>query len=512
MSARRFGIILSVTILLAATSGIARPAKPRAARPARAARGAAAPAVPAHPKDLRFPPLDYAAPNRLESRHVLGNGVPVYIVEDHGLPLVDFSITARGGDYMDPDGKAGLAAITCDQMRSGGAGALDADAFDEEADFLALDMSIGSGSRESQASINSLSKDLDRALDLLFLALREPRFQQDRIDLYKTQVRQALERRNDSTTSIENREWMRLMYEGHFESRQTTTTSLDAISRDDMIAFGQALWNPANFVIGVSGDVEAAEILAKLEARFTAWPPGSTAPPTPKPAHRPAKGIWIVDKPDVNQSRVSLGHLSTTWDDPRVPAIDVMNDILGGGGFTSYIMRAVRSDAGLAYSAGSGIGFGREYPRSLRASFQSKNASVARALRITIDQMERIRNTVPTAEDLDVTKNSLIGTFPQRFASPQAKIRVFVNDEIIGRPADWWDKYRPAIKAVTGEDVKRVANELLHPDDLTILVVGKKAEVLAGEADHPDFSIAKMAGPQGIIDIPLPDPGTMIYP
>ena len=492
MSARSFGTSLALTIIIAASAD----ARTKAPRPTRAGRGAAASAIPAHPRDLKFPPLEYAAPNRLEYRHVLSNSVPVYIVEDHGLPLVNLSITARGGDYMDPEGKAGLAAITCDQMRSGGAGTLEADAFDEEVDFLALNMGIGAGQRESSASINVLSKDLDRALDMLFLALREPRFQQDRIDLYKTQAKQGLERRNDSTTSIENREWRRLVFGNHFESRQPTTTSMDAITRDDMIAFRQALWNPSNFVIGVSGDVKTADILARLETRLAGWAKGMPAPPAPLPTHQPKKGIWIVDKPDVNQSRVSAGHLATTWDDPRVPTIDVMNEILGGGGFTSYITRTVRSDAGLAYSANSGVGLGREYPKSFRALFQSKNGSVARALRITIEQIGRIRNTVPTAEDLDVTKNSLIGTFPQRFASPQAKIRVFVDDEILGRPADWWDKYRPAIKAVTGEDVKKVANELLHPDKLTILVVGKKAEVLAGEADHPDESLAKMAGPE----------------
>ncbi|MEM7249613.1 MAG: hypothetical protein AAF533_30180, partial [Acidobacteriota bacterium] len=210
-----------------------------------------------HPDQLVYPPLTYQAPDRSQYRHELNNGIPVYVVTDGSLPLIDIAITARGGDYLDPPGKEGLAGITCNQMRDGGAGDMDPKTYDEEIDFLAVSVGVGSGNRESTASLNVLSKDLDAGLDLLFDALRRPRFDAERLALYKKRRHQRLERRNDSTPGIERREWQRLIYgDDHFESAQVTKGSLDSISRQDMIDFHQRLWHPGNLIIAVSGDVE----------------------------------------------------------------------------------------------------------------------------------------------------------------------------------------------------------------------------------------------------------------
>lgn len=472
----------------------------------------AAAEIPAHPNDLKYQPLAYEAPNRERFRHVLGNGVPVYVVEDHGLPLVEVTVTARGGSYLDPAGKEGLAGFTADQMRSGGAGDLDADAFDQKADFLAVDVGVSAGPRESTARVNSLSKDLDAALDLLFLALKRPRFQQDRMDLYRTQVKQALEHRNDDTSDIELREWKRLIYGDHFEARQATTTALDSITRDDLVAFHGKVWSPANLIIAVTGDVKTADALARLEKRFAGWSQGARVPDPPKPTHVPPVGVFVVDKPDVPQTRVSVGHLATTWDDPRRPSLEVMNEILGGGGFTSRIVKRVRSDEGLAYSAGSVIGFGRTYPQSFRVGFQSENKSVARAVDIVLAELDRIRKEDVGAGELDIARSAIVESFPQRFATASAKAAVFVDDELTGRPADYWQKYRGQIQAVNAASLREAAQQFLHPDKLTILAVGKVDDVLRGDPDHVDHSLAKTAGATAILAIPLPEPGTLKYP
>ena len=469
--------------------------------------------IPKHPNELKFPPLKYDAPNREQVRHVLSNGVPVYVVEDHGLPLVNVNVTVRGGAYMDPEDHAGLAAMTADQMRSGGAGDLDADAFDQQVDFLALNFGMGGGPKESTANVNTLSKDLDKALDLLFMAMKSPRFQQDRIDLYKSQTKQNLEHRNDSTTDIEGREWRRLLYgTDTFESRQPTTKTIDAITREDLQAFHDRVWNPANMILAVSGDVKTADVLAALEKRFAGWAAGQKSPEVPVPTHVAEPGVFLIDKPDVNQTRVSIGQRSVTWNDPRWASLEIMNEILGGGGFTSRITRSVRSDKGLAYSAGSGMGFGRTYPMTFRVVFQSKNPSVAQAVDLSLQEIDRIRKEPVTPEELDTAKNSFIETFPQRFSSAQEKAGVFVDDELTGRPPDWWEKWRPAIQAVDAKAVQNAAQTFLQPDKLTILAVGKVDEVLAGNPDAADHSLSKTAASTGIKQIPLPDAGTLKYP
>ncbi len=480
---------------------------------ATAAPAPAASPIVSHPDKLTFQPLAYAAPNRDKHRHALSNGVTVFVIEDRALPLVTVGFTCRGGSYLEPEGKWGLAAMTADQMRSGGAGDLDADAFDARADFLAINLDTGSGGRESSATMNCLSKDMGAALDLTFTMLRSPRFQPDRIDLYKTQLKQQLERRNDSTTDIEQREWRRLMYGAdHFESRQPTVASIGSITRDDLVAFHARMWSPANLIVTVTGDVATADALAALEKRFAGWAVGEAVPPVPKPTHVPPVGVFVVNKDDVNQTRVSAGHLSTTWDDPRKPAIEVMNEILGGGGFASRILKRVRSDEGLAYSAGSGIGFGREYPSSLRVAFQSKNKSVAQALDLALGEVARIRTEPVTASELDIAKSSIIESFPQRFSSARAKAGTFVDDELAGRPADYWEKYRPGIQAVTAANVMEAASSLLKPEAMAILVVGKVDEVLAGDPDKPDHALARTAARTGIMQIPLPEPGNLVYP
>jgi len=220
----------------------------------------------------------------------------------------------------------------------------------------------------------------------------------------------------------------------------------------------------------------------------------------------------MVDKPEVNQSRVSMGHLGILRSNPDQFAVRMMNHILGGGGFTSRIMSRVRSDEGLAYSASSRFGLGVYYPATFNASFQSMNGRCAQATSIVIEELERIRNEKVSEEELTTARNSSIETFPRFFADASSVSGTFAEDEYTGREKGYWDKYRDRIAAVTREDVLRVAQKYLHPDRLAILVVGKIEEVLKGNPDKPEYQFDKIAKDKEIKRIPLPDPMTMVYP
>ena len=475
--------------------------------------GAQAPGIPAHPRELTFEPLAFEPPRAARHRHTLPGGVVVFIVEDHALPLVDVSVLVRTGGYLDPAGKAGLAALTGSQMRAGGTASLAAAEFDEEVAFLAAEIGSSIGDTMGQAGLNCLTKDVDTALDLLFDMLRRPRFDQDRLELAKSQLLQGMERRNDSTRSIEGREWGRLMRgAGHFSTRPATRASVESITREDLVAFHERYYHPGGFIFAVSGDVEPEEILAKLSARLDGWAASSEpVPDVPAPAHDPPAALYGVDKPDVNQGRVSIGHLGTTRDNPDRYPLLVMNDILGGGGFTSRLLTRVRSDEGLAYSAGSSFGMGTYYDGVFRVAFQSRSETVARAAAIVLEEIERIRTEPVGDAELSTSIASFVETFTRNFSTAAATAGLFARDEYTARDPEYLLRYRERISAVTAEDVLRVAREYLHPERLVMLVVGNLDAVEDGDPDNPDYALEEVAGAP-LRRIPLPDPFSMEYP
>ena len=352
--------------------------------------------------------------------------------------------------------------------------------------------------------MNFLAKDADKALELFFEMLRHPAFRQDRLDLYKSQQLQQIERRNDRTDSIESREWNRLTRgDEFFTSILPTKASVSSLTREDLLAFHKAYYIPANFIFAVSGDFRTDELKTKLEQAMAGWTgSGERVPPVPQPDYTPVPGVYMVNKADVNQARVSLGHLGIQRGNPDEFAIDMMNDILGGSGFTSRIMNRVRSDEGLAYSAGSSFAPGVYYEGVFRAYFQSKSATAAQATQIVLDEIERIRKERVTPDELETVKNNAIEIFPRFFSTPAAVAGTFANDEFTGRPAGYWETYRDNIRKVSVGDVLRVA----------ILAVGNVDDILKGNPDDPQYSFEKIAGGKPITRVPLPDPNTMIYP
>ncbi len=470
--------------------------------------------IPAHPNDLVFGSIDFDPPDPEPLRHELAGGIPAYVVEDHELPLVNVSVLMRTGAYT---GMAqvtpGLAGLTGSQMRNGGTGSLPPGELDETLDFLAAQMGGGIGATSGNFNMNCLTKDLDRCLELFFEMLRHPGFDEERLALAKSQLVQGMQRRNDSTTSIERREWGRLLRgTEHYSTAPSTEEGINAITSDDLQAFHQYSVHPGNFIFAISGDVETEAILGKIGDYLADWPAGEVSGDVPAPDHEPQPGLYLVNKEDVNQARVVLGHLGTTRDNPDRYAIMVMNHVLGGGGFTSRVMSRVRSDEGLAYSAGCSYAFGTYYEGSFRCSFQSRSEAVARATAIVLEEIERIRNEPVTEEEIATAKASYIDTFTRNFASARQVAGMFANLELTGRDPDYLKTYRDNVAAVTTDDVMRVAREYMHPDRLVLLAVGNVGDILAGDPDNPDSTLEGLAPGGNVVRIPLPDPMTMLYP
>jgi predicted Zn-dependent peptidase len=469
------------------------------------------PSIPAHPDDLKFQDIAFEPPKAADHRVMLGNGMVVYIAEDRALPLVNISLTLRAGKWQEPTGKEGLASLAGSQMRRGGAGTFTAEQLDEKLDFLAAQIGTGIEDTSGSASLNCLTDNLDESLRLFALVLREPRFQEDRLALAKEQALQAMKKRNDDSGDIEAREWPLLMLgPGHFSTRLSTEASLKSITREDLVAFHRKYVHPSNMIAAVSGSFDRAILLKKLEQAFAAWPSAKpVVPAIPGELQTAAPGLYRIQK-DVNQGRFSLGLPVVKRDSPDIYALEVMNEILGGSGFQARITRTVRSNEGLAYSAGSGISFGVWWPGRFRASFQSKSRSVSYAAKLVLEEIRKLREAPVTAEELEVIKKNALTTFPSSFASAAQSMGTFANDEYTGRAPGFWQSYRQKIAAVTAEDVQRVARTYLVPEKMVALVVGDQKEIELGDEKNP-VKLDDLFGGHSTT-LALPDPMTLKRP
>ena len=467
-------------------------------------------AVPERPERFSFPPLNYEPPSAADYRVQLKAGPVAYVVPDRTLPLVNIGVYVRAGQYLEPAGKEGLAELTGWLLAHGGAGTNTAEQMEERLAFLAADLEADIADTQGSVSLNLLSKDLDEGLGILKDVIFAPHFQDDKITLRKQQLLQEMKQRNDDSAAIEAREKVILaLGENFWMNRYPTAASLDALTRSDVESFHHRWFLPENFVIAVSGDFDRAEMIAKLEKLFGDAHSGGGSPPIPTNTVFCAPGIYLVNKPDVNQGRVSMFLPGIQRDNPDFYAVTVMNDILGGGGFTSRILNRVRSDEGLAYSAGSRFSGGVYFPLTFTALFQSKSRTVAYAASIVLEELKKIAAAPVTDAELNIAKRAYIERFPRNFATKSQVAAVLASEEFTGRYAtdpQYWKKFRAKIDAVTAADVQRVAKKYLTPEKLTILVVGNKEEILVGHPNHP-VKLEEVGGK--IIDLPLRDPLTM---
>lgn len=467
--------------------------------------------IPDRPEKLQFQPLVYNPPNPADYRVELKSGPVTYILPDRELPLVNLVVKVRVGKYLEPKGKEGLASFVGYLLSKGGTKSWSAEEFEEHTAFLAADVDSNIGDTQGSVSINLLSKDLDEGLRILREVLTSPRFQDDKIDLRRQQLLQQMKQRNDDSRDIENRERDFLTRgENFWSNRHSTKASLESITRADLEAFHHIWFQPGNIVVAANGDFDRAALIAQLEKLFADWHfPGARPPAIPDNTEFAKPGAYLVDK-DVNQGRVSIVLPGIQRDNPDFNAVRIMNDILGGGGFTSRIMNRVRSDEGLAYSASSHFPGGVYYPSIFMAGFQSKSRTVAYASSIVIEEMERITNEDVTDEELQVSKASFIDTFPRNFGTKSQVADTFSEDEFTGRykkDKNYWKEYRDRVQAVTKAEIKRVAKKYLDPNKIVLLVVGQKDDLLKGHPDHPE-RLESLAGGK-VTELPLRDPFTM---
>lgn len=359
-------------------------------------------------------------------------------------------------------------------------------------------------------SLQVLDKDLAEGLDLLMQALTQPAFAQERLDLAKRQARQRVSRRNDDVTSIANYQTRYLLFgENHFASAGDTVASLEAITREDLVAVHARLLHPANLFVAAAGQFDRKTMIDALDrtvGTIETGPQARISPAVPAPDYSRTPGLNVTDK-DAPQAAVRWAFPGIRRTDPDWHAAFVTNQILGGRGFTSRLMKKIRSDEGLTYGVYSMLEPGTYWRGDVTGTLQTKNRSVAYALRLALDEIRKLKEQPVSDDELSVNKEGIIEAFPSQWATKQAVANRFADEAREGWPEDWWASYREKIQAVTAADVQRMARKLFDTERMAILAVGNASEMEAGDADHP--GALKDVAPLPLKGVPLRDPTTL---
>ncbi|MEK6569843.1 MAG: pitrilysin family protein, partial [Bacteroidota bacterium] len=283
-------------------------------------------------KDLKYPPLHelkIPEPGRFE----LANGMVLYLLEDHELPVINASALIRAGSRWEPNDKVGLASIAGTVMRTGGTVSKTGDELDEELEKIAASVETSIGQTSGSASMSAMKEDVDKVLAIYADVLMHPAFREDKIDLAKIERRDGIARRNDNVFSIISREFTKLIYGATSPyGRVMEYEHVDNITKDDLVAFHKRFFVPNNVILGLWGDFNAAEMKAKVENVFRDWQRSEIqVPPVPDVRYDFKNRIFFVQKGDINQTNVRIGHIGGKVNEPDYYALDVMNHVLGGG-------------------------------------------------------------------------------------------------------------------------------------------------------------------------------------
>lgn len=425
------------------------------------------------PRAMTFEPVAFSPPE--PERVVLDNGLVVYLLEDHELPLVTITATMRTGGWIDPADKVGLAAMTGTVMRTGGGGGLSAEQVDAELEQFAGDIHIGIGSQSGSASLDVLSKDLNRGLEIFAGLIRSPAFEPARLELAKLQAIEGIRRRQDSPGSIVSREFTKALYGAdHPTARESSVDSIKRLTRQDLIAFHRNTIHPNGMLLGVTGDFTKDEMLTSLRKVFGDWKKGAVPElkiPEVSDADMAQSVVRFINK-DTSQTHLRVGHLSIKESDPDYVALAIVNDILGGSSFRSRLFNDVRTKRGLAYSVGSRLMTGMHDQGVWLMRAETKMTSTQEVIERFVANMERMRKEPVTDAELAEAKEAYVNSFVFSFASPSAIVSRLIELEYDGLPKDFLQQLRAQVIQLTKEDVLAAAKKHLHPDRLKIIAVG----------------------------------------
>ena len=399
------------------------------------------------------------------------NGVQAWLVEDHNNPIIDLELDFAGGAGLEADKSQGLSSLVADLLDEG-AGSLKSQEFHAKLEDMGISMSFASGQDGFHVHLKTQTVHADAAFELLHLALTQPRFDAEPIARVRSQALAELAQESQEPDAMASRAWSRLAFPHHPYGRQVDgeSATIKGITRADLVAYVRTALAKDNLTIGAAGDVDTTR-LGGIVDRVTAGLPAHRQGQNPAEIAPVFGGTQVVPLP-VPQSVAIWGQAGIKRDDPDWFAAYVMNYILGGGGFSSWLTDEVREKRGLAYGVSSRLQPMR-HSGLIMGHVATRNDKLAQSLEIIKQQWTRMRDQGPNEQELADAKSYLIGAFPLQLDSTQNLAGMALQLQLDHLGIDYLSHRAEKIQSVTRDDVLRVAQRILNPETLTVVVVGQ---------------------------------------
>ena len=418
-------------------------------------------------------------------RETLANGLEIVILEDDRLPRVSLGFELRrGAGSVDP-AKAGVAAVAAEVMQRG-AGDRDGLELARVVEDAGASLSVSAGWDTTGVALSGLSADQPLLLEILSDVALRPRFDEQEFRKALAEHQAGIVAAQDDPATLVSWNALRALYPEHRYGlpRSGTAESVAGLTREDARAYWEDRFVPSGTIFWAVGDVDATELIADVRRRFGSLPEGPLPADTPAPPVRTpeARRVIVVDKPELGQARIMLAHEGIARTNPKRIPIALMNDALGGSGFSSRLMMRVRSDEGLTYGVYSGFSL-RGEPGPFSVSTFTRAEKTREVIDLLLEEMAAIRgDRTMSEEELAKFISYNVGRFGLSLETSRAVLSSLVDLQVHGLPNDSLDTYRSRVRAVTLADVHAAASEHLHPDRAAIIVLGP-AETIVPQLD-----------------------------
>jgi zinc protease len=409
----------------------------------------------------------------------LSNGVVVLIMENHRLPMISIQYNISGaGPLFEPANTPGLASITAQMLREGTKTKTSVQIAEQSAQLGAeISAQAGFGSSATVLNASGLSDNFDQWLALTDDILLNASFPADELNRLKQRLKAQLRQQRANPNFLANERFNKAVYGSYPASVVSATNeSIDAITAEMLAKWHQDRFKPQNTILGITGDVKAAEIVPKLEKTLGAWKKDDLKeilPPNPKPVA--SKRVFLVDRPGSVQTTVALGNIAIDRRDPDYIALTVANHILGGGPAARLFLN-LREEKGYTYGVYSSF-TALKYPGPWRAGGDVRTEVTQGAMTEFFNEFQRIRDQKVPATELEEAKRAIVAGFALSLEKPTELLGYAITRKIYGFPPDYWDTYPVQVMAITAEDIERVARKYINPENLQIVAVGDVSKI-----------------------------------